>query len=227
MYVPLTEEEFKSVLPASVKKSVSKELITGVNRVLSNPDSLDFLRENILGYTSVLTDGRFKLTSYLNAVHYVSHKLLGSTNIDAYIKTFPGKYQRFLKQGVASKDIASYSTAYNKSRLVNLIFEQTLVPSYILNAPMYQNALNTQAELMLNAKSEKVRSDAANSILTHLKRPEIQKVELDLGVKKDKTLDDLRASTLELVQQQKAALLKGTHSVKDIAETKLITSSDV
>jgi hypothetical protein len=34
---------------------------------------------------------------------------------------------------------------------------QTLVPSYVLNADLYQKALNTSAELMISAKSEKVR----------------------------------------------------------------------
>jgi len=217
MQTPLTQDEFKAVLPAHVRKTVSKELVDGINGVLAKPETLDFLKENILGYTQVMREGKFKIIQYLNAVHYVSHKLMGSTNIDAYIKTFPDKYKRFLREGVASKDIASYATAYNKTKLVNLIFEQTLVPTHVLNAPMFQQALNTQAELMLHANSEKVRSDAANSILTHLKRPEVVKMELDIGMKKDSTLDHLRKSTLELVEQQKAALAKGTHNVKEIA----------
>ncbi len=217
MQTPLTEKEFKAVLPTHVRKTVSKELIDGVNKVLADPKTLDFLKENILGYTNVMREGKFKIVQYLNAVHYVSHKLMGSTNIDAYIKTFPAKYQRFVDTGVASKDIASYATAYNKTKLVCLIFEQTLVPTHVLNAPMFQQALNTQAELMLHANSEKVRSDAANSILTHLKRPEVVKMELDVGIKKDSVVDALRATTQELVNQQKKALKSGTHNVKEIA----------
>jgi hypothetical protein len=220
----LTEAEFKSVLPPGVKKSVNPELMKNINRVLADPNTLDTLRENILGFTSVMKEGRFKMTSYLNAVHYVSHKLLGATNRDAYIKTFPGKYQRFLREGVADKDIASYSTAYNKSKLVALIYEQTLIPIHIINAPILQKAINTQADLMMNAKSEMVRTTAANSLINALKAPETKKVELDIGIKENSVMDDLRRATQDLVDQQKQALIAGGSNAKQIAESSIIVS---
>jgi hypothetical protein len=82
--------------------------------------------------------------------------------------------------------------------------------------------LNVQAELMLTAKSEKVRSDAANSLLTHLKVPETKKIELDLGVKQDKGIDDLRAATLKLVQQQKEMMTIGSINAEDVANSSII-----
>jgi len=168
-----------------------------------------------------MADGRFKIADYVNAVKYVSHKLMGDSNIAAYTKTFPDKYQRFVQNGVDAKDIASYVTAYNKSKLVNLIFEQTLVPSYVLNQDLYQKALNVQAELMITAKSEKVRSDAANSLLTHLKMPETQKVELDIGVEEDSSIATLRATTLELARQQRLMVEAGAMNAQEVAHSKL------
>ena len=148
---------------------------------------------------------------------------MGASNIEAYTKTFPDKYQRFIQQGVSSKDIASYVTAYNKSKLVNLIFEQTLIPSYVLNQDLYQKALNVQAELMLDTCiSPKVRSDAANSLLTHLKMPETQKVELDLNVKEDGSIAALRATTLELARQQRLMVEAGAMNAQEVAHGKLI-----
>lgn len=214
----MTEEEFKEALPPHMKKRVNKTLIQNINKVLADPKCLDFLKDNLLSYTSVMREGKFKITQYLAAVHYVSHKLLGCTNMDAYIKTFPGKYKRFLAQGVDPKDIASYATAYNKSKLVNLIFEQTLVPAYVLNAPLYQQALNVQADLMMHARSEKVRSDAANSILTQLKPPEAKKIELDIGVRHDATVEELKRTTEKLVAQQKAMMQNGVLTAEEIAE---------
>lgn len=217
----LTVEQFKMALPDKVKKSINQELIDQINTTLSDPDMFEAYRDNLLSYTKVMADGRFKVTDYVNAVKYVSHKLMGATNIEAYTKTFPDKYQRFLQNGVQPKDIASYVTAYNKSKLVNLIFEQTLVPSYILNQDLYQKALNVQAELMVSAKSEKVRSDAANSLLSHLKMPEVQKVELDIGVKEDSSIAALRASTLELARQQRLMLEAGAMNAQQVAHSKL------
>jgi len=80
--------------------------------------------------------------------------------------------------------------------------------------------------LMATANSEKVRSDAANSILTHLKAPEVTKMELDVNVKQDKTVDDLRATTLKLVEQQKAMLEKGSTTVRDVAHSTLINTQE-
>lgn len=219
---PLTTEQFKQVLPDKVKKSVSQELIDQINSTLSEPEMYEAYRDNLLSYSKVMADGRFKIDQYISAVKYVSHKLMGATNIEAYSKTFPDKMQRFAAQGVSAKDIASYVTAYNKSKLVNLIFEQTLIPSYVLNQDLYQKALNVQAELMVSANSEKVRCDAANSLLTHLKMPETQKVELEIGVKEDSAIAALRASTMELARQQRLMLEAGAMNAQEVAHSRLV-----
>jgi hypothetical protein len=223
----LTVEQFRAALPDKVKKSVNQQLVDQVNATLSEPELFEAYRDNLLSYTKVMADGRFKVSEYINAVKYVSHKLMGCTNIDAYSKTFPDKILRFQSEGVSSKDIASYVTAYNKSKLVNLILEQTLIPSYVLNQDLYQKALNVQAELMVTAKSEKVRSDAANSLLSHLKMPEKQTVELDLNVKEDSSIGQLRQATLELVQQQRLILQAGVMNAQQVAHSKVLATGAV
>ena len=218
----LTLETFRTALPDKVKKTINQELMDSINKTLSDPDMFETYRENLLSYASVMADGRFKMESYVSAVKYVSHKLMGASNIAAYIKTFPDKYQDFINRGIETKDIASYVTAYNKSKLVNLIMEQTLIPSYVLNQDLYQKALNVQAELMLTAKSEKVRSDAANSLLTQLKMPEVNKVQLDVNVKEDGSIAALRESALELVRQQKLMVQAGAMNAQEVAHSKLV-----
>ena len=218
----LTLDQFKLALPDKVKKSINQELIDQINNTLSDPEMFESYRDNLISYTKVMADGKFKVTQYIDAVRYVSFKLMGCTNIEAYTKTFPDKYQRFIQQGVQAKDIASYVTAYNKSKLVNLIFEQTLIPSHVLNQDLYQRALNVQADLMINAKSEKVRCDAANSLLTQLKAPAVKKVELDIGVKEDGSIAALRATTLELARQQRLMVESGAMNAQEVAHGKLI-----
>lgn len=218
----LTVDELKAALPDKVKKSLNQDLIDQINKTLSEPELYEAYRENLLSYTKVMADGKFKVSNYIDAVRYVSHKLMGCTNIDAYSRTFPDKMARFNQQGVSSKDIASYVTAYNKSKLVNLIFEQTLVPHYVLNQDLYQKALNVQAELMISATSEKVRSDAANSLLTHLKMPETQKVELNVGIKEDGSIAALREATMNLARQQRMQIESGAVNAQQVAHTKII-----
>lgn len=223
----LTIEQFKQVLPTQVKKTITQELVDSINKIIIDPEFRETYRDNLLSYTSVMANGKFKINNYVDAVRYVSFKLQGDTNIMAYTKTFPDKYQRFVKQGVASKDIASYITAYNKSKLVGLIFEQTLTPVYVLNQDKAQEAINVLAELMRGAQSEKVRSDSADKLLVHLKMPEVNKIELDIGIKEDGSIAALRETTLELVRQQKNMIQAGAMNAKEVAESSLIVDGVV
>lgn len=222
MTTPMTLDQFQRAMPKHVKNAVTQEIVDSVNLVLSDVQLSQNYRDNLLSYTSVMRDGKFKIQSYLDAVRYVSFKLLGDSNITAFVKAFPDRYQTFLNNSVSEKDITSYVAAYNKTKLVNLIFEQTVIPSHVLNADLFQKALNVQAELMISAHSEKVRSDAANSLLTHLKPPEIKKIELDIGIKQDSSIDELRATTLELVKQQRSMIVENSMSAQQIAHSKLV-----
>jgi hypothetical protein len=222
MSADLTLDAFKRALPTNMSKTVSQDIVDQVNLSLTDPIVRETMRDNIIGYTTVIRDGRFSVTNYIDAVKYVTYKLMGDSNVVAYSKTFPDRYQRLVNLYTTSKDISSYVSAYNKNKLVNLVLEQTLVPSHIYNMDLYQRALNTQADLMANAKSEKVRTDAANSILNQLKMPETKKIELDIGFKEDKTLEDLKNTTLELVAQQKKMIASGAAGAGDIADSKII-----
>ena len=222
----LTTEQFKQVVPNQFKACVSQELIDQINKTLADPDMYETYRDNLLGYAHVMKEGKFKMEDYINAIKYCSHKIMGASNIDAYVKTFPDKYQAMLSAGKNAKDISSFVTSYNKNKLVNLILEQSMIPSWVLNQDMYQKALNVQCELMMTANSEKVRSDAANSILTHLKPPEVTKVELDIGLKKDSAMDDLKQNLAELALMQKQFISAGVTQVKDLAQQKLVRVID-
>jgi len=219
----LSKEEFVMALPKGFKNKVSDELMSSINGVLQDQGTRDQLRENLIGYGSVLAQGRYKMDDYVAAVKYVSHKVLGSSNLEAYVKTFPERYKRLLDDGVDNHRISAYSSAYNKNQLVNKILEQSLVPSYLLNADVFQRALNVQADLMTDpGVSHKVRSDAANSLLTHLKRPESMKIELEVGVKEDQSINELRAATMALAANQRDMIKSGMMNAKDVAHSKII-----
>lgn len=226
MVSPLTPEQFKEALPPAIRKNVNQELVDKVNATLSEPELYEQYRENLISYSHVMKEGKFKISSYVDAVKYVSHKLMGRTNIDSYARTFPDKMQRFAVDGVSQKDISAYVSAYNKSKLVNLILEQSLIPSWVLNQDLYQKALNVQAELMVSANSEKVRSDAANSLLTHLKQPETQKVELDIGVKEDSSIAVLRQATMALARQQRESIQAGSMNAQEIAHSNVVINGE-
>lgn len=205
----MTLDELQEALPKQLKRYGNQEFLDKVNNAITDPEVAQIVRENFVGYISVLAEGKFKTEDYLSAVTYVSYKLMGYSNKDSYAKTFPQRWQRHALLGTSEKDLSAYIAAYNKNKLVNLILEQSLIPTWVLNQDVYQKAINAQMELMTNATSELVRTQAANSILTHLKPPEIKKVELDIGMKQGSTLEDLKATMVALAERQKELITQG------------------
>jgi len=209
-------------VPKKRKRSLTPKMIKQINDVIDASEDVDVIRENVLGYISVLNDGKHRLTAYVDAVKYCSYKLMGNTDIAAYVKTFPERYQRYIDRDIEEKHIAGVVSIYNGGVLVNKIMQQSMVPHYILNADMYQRALNVQAELMIGAKSETVRSNAADSILQHLRVPEAIEIDVNIGIKEDDSIKELRDTTLQLVAQQKMMIKAGAMSVKEIAHSKVV-----
>lgn len=213
--------QLQKAMPRAIRDRVTDEFVEKLNQLSIDPEMQEAFKENFLSYTSVMVDGRYKLQGYIDAVKYVSYKLMGSSNIEAYSKTFPDRVQRLIDDGADDKTISSYVSAYNKTQLVNKILEQTIIPTHVLNHHLYQKAINVQAELMVTARSEKVRADAAACLISQLKPPETKKIEIDMGNKADKTIDALRETTQALVEQQRRMLEAGA-TAQSIAKQKII-----
>ena len=220
----LTTEVFQRAMPKQFKGRINQEVIDTINGTFKDPALMEQYRDNLLSYSHVMKDGKFKMEQYLEAVKYVGFKLMNNTNIEAYTKTFPDRYAYYLSNKTSQKDIASYVTSYNKNKLVNLIYAQTLIPTHVLNADLHQQALNKQASIMNNPDaSYKVQSDAANSLLTHLAQPVDAKLEIEIGVKEDSTLLELNNTMRILAEQQQQMISNKTLSAKEIAHSSILT----
>ena len=212
----LTVDTVVRALPPTLRGSVDQALVDKINNIVTDPLIAEQVRENFISYTSVLQDGRFKTEDYLHAVTYVSFKLMGMSNKDAYFRTFPARYQALVAKGTSDKDISAYVAAYAKGKLVNLIMEQSLVPTWVLNQDIYQKAINTQAHLMVNANSEMVRTQAANSILTHLAKPKEAGPLINFDMRENSGMNELRDMLKKVAEKQIEAINSGA-ATKDIA----------
>lgn len=220
----MTVELLKAVLPKNLHTNATQDFADTINTLALDPEACAEVRQNFITYSKVLADGKFKTEDYLNAVLYASHKLMGYSNKEAYTRAFPERYQALVSRGATDKDISAYVAAYARNKLVNAILEQALIPAHLLHQDAFNAAVATQVRLMTGASSEKVQSDAANSILTHLKAPEVKKVEMDVNVKQNGGIDDLRATMEELARTQLELIQKGKLSPKVAAESRLIVS---
>lgn len=213
---PLSIEEIRESVPAHLRTAITQDLVDKVNDVVTDPLMAEKVKDNFITFAGVLREGKFKLEDYLNAVRYVSYKLMGYNNRECYARVFPQRYNALIARGIAEKDIAAYVSGYNKGKLVNLIYDRALIPVHVLNAENFQKAINVQVDLMLNAASEKVRTDAANSLLTHLKKPEKHVIPLESPVKLDgmaeltHMLQQLADTTVDAIAQGKMKTIEAT-----------------
>lgn len=222
MSTPITKELVARALPGNLKSAATDQLADMINQISADPLIAEQIRENFLSYASVLKDGKFKVEDYLNAVAYCSYKLMGDSNQDAYFKTFPQRYANLVAAGRTPKEISAYVAAYAKGQLVNKIMEQTLVPSWVLNQHMYQAALNTQFKLMTNEDvSPKVRSDAADSLLTHLAKPKEAGPLINIEMGETSGMNELKDALARMAQQQQTLINAGV-STKEIAAQDIV-----
>lgn len=217
----LTVTDVAKALPPNLKSAATQAFVDQINNIVSDPVVAEQVRDNFISYTKVLQDGKFKTEDYLHAVTYVSFKLMGMSNQDAYFRTFPQRHAKLVAAQTAAKDIAAYVSAYNRGKLVNLILEQSLVPTWVLNQDAYQKAINTQVELMTNAQSEMVRTTAANSILTHLAKPKEAGPLVNIDMRESSGMNELRETLTKLAEQQRDLIQRGV-STKTIAEQNIV-----
>ena len=223
----LTKDEIIQSLPPAVASGVSDTLVNELNQLITDPDFREVFRDNMISYNKVLSEGKFKISSYLNAVMYVSYKIMGYNNMDAYERTFQQKFQTWIQQGKSSQTISAHVAMYNKSKLVNLVYAQAMIPTHVLNQDKFQEAINHQYYLMKHAASEKVQSDAANSLLIHLKPPEEKQVNLNIGIEETDSIKELKATITELAQLQVQSIEAKHNTAGQIAASRIIDAEVV
>lgn len=217
----LTAAEIIQALPANLRTAVTPQFVNTVNTVTTDPLIAEQVRENFISYSRVMAMGKFKVQDYLNAVTYVSYKLMGDNNQEAYCKTFPQRHADLLAKGASAKVISSYVSAYNGNQLVNLIYEQSMIPAWVMNQDIHQKAINHLATLMIGATSEKVQCDAAGLLLAHLGKPKETNFQLNIGITENSGMTEMRQQIAQMAEMQQQFIEAGVE-ITQIAKTKLI-----
>ncbi len=217
----LTQDDVRQALPIHLKNAATKELVDALNNIPLDPEVADTIRDNFISYSKVLKEGKYKIEDYMNAIAYVTFRMMGYNNQESYARTFPQRYNALVAQNKSSKDISSYVAMYNKGKLVNAIMEQSMIPVWLINHDVMQKAINHQVYLMENAKSELVQMQAAKALMDTLKKPESKDINVNIGTTEDKGVEELRNMMVGLAERQKQLIEQGV-STRDIAHQKLI-----
>ena len=221
----ITVQNLKQALPATTKLTVSQSLVDKLNAVTSDPILAEHIRDNFVSYNTVMQDGKYTADEYINAITYCTYKVMGLTNKDAYINTFPQRHQQLVARGASAKDISAYVAAYHKGKLVMAILDQAHIPMWLLNQDAFQKAINVQVDLMRNAQSELVRTQAANSILTHLAKPKDAVPQVAIQINQNTGMNELMDAMAALAEKQVNMIDHGV-TAKELAAQRICKRED-
>jgi len=231
----ITKKEIVDILGKS-KTIVTDELVENINMIIADePEIGNMIKDNFLSYTNVLQSSKYSLDNYLKAVTFVSYKLMNMTNLEAYKKTYPDRYEKLKTRYVVveglsveefEKKASSYVYAVAKSKLVTTILSQVQIPTKLLNMGLLQEAINVEASLMRSARSEIVREKAANTLIQYLGQEDENKIQIDIGYKKDDIIDQYELAMKNMVEEQLNQIKKGA-DVKQIANIPVVEAEVV
>lgn len=212
----LTVDDVSQAVPANLKSAVTPQLVATINSCVSDPEMAEHVRNNFISFASVLRDGKYKMQDYLNAVTYVSYKMMDMSNHDAWCSTFPQRHAALTAAGKGKKDVSSHVSMYSKGKLVAAVMEASFIPTWVLNRDIQQKAINRLADLMMNAASEKVQAEAASSLLTHLAKPKESGPMVNINIAETSGMNEMK-DMLEKLALQQQDLIKNGVTTKEVA----------
>lgn len=219
---PLTMEYMDLVLgKKKVDKPVKEKALEFINSTIrgSNPAIAEHFRNICINVMDSMygNGSRINLQDYLNAALFVTYRNTGDTKVKAYTKTFPDRVQRMQREGQSMTHLNSYADIYSKNQCVIDIQAKMLLPTHIVCHDLFYEAMRVTVDIMNDDKvSPKVRVDAANSIMTHTKQPEIKKQELNIKINESNEIEQLKQALFDLSAKQRNDIIEGNYSVVDV-----------
>lgn len=216
---------YRSYITEKVEEEVSsigenKEVIEGIFR-----DNIELMKS--------YCDGDVK--QYLNGVKYCAYRLLGISRVESWCRVFPEREARCRGKGGSEEEIRkrikNNADAYNGTKLVNEIMGRSLVPSWIINAPYYQEGIEKLVEIIRDdsVRNGMVKVKACEALIAATKRPEVieQRIEINNGGEVgDRMLEELRQVTEELAEKIREEVRGNGKLLKEVTEMELSKGED-
>lgn len=213
-------QQIKKMVSKKHRAYITEDFVTDLNHLSTDPELARVYKENFLTYINVMQDGKWSIPEYIHAVKFVSLKLMGYDNTKAYSIVFPERAEKLTKNG---QQIGAFSCMYAKSKLVVAIFKQSIIPSYVLNAPLYQDALNELAKMIKDpAIKGMTKVKACEAILNATKQPDVVEGNINISVESSNTISDLRDITEQLAETFRNAVSNKTASLSSVTNTNII-----
>ena len=184
----VTVDMLKMYFPTK-SATITQELADTINEAQNAPDmAIEGFMENLVEYRGVMDKCQASMKEYIKAVKFCAFLEFTDYNITEAYK-LSRISDKFVKdRWDAPTDSPKYreltsaaSRYYNKTNLVKQILLQADMPWHILFQGAKYTAMSVLMKEVTEAAYSRDRIAAAKEILAAVKRPENQKVELEIG----------------------------------------------
>lgn len=184
----VTIDTLKMYFPTK-SHTITQELADTINEAQNAPDmAIEGFMENLVEYRGVMEKCQASMKEYIRAVKFCAFLEFTDYNITEAYK-LSRINDKFVKdRWDAPTDSPKYreltsaaSRYYNKTNLVKQILLQADMPWHILFQGAKYTAMSVLMKEVTEAAYSRDRIAAAKEILAAVKRPENQKVELEIG----------------------------------------------
>lgn len=226
MKTELSLDIVQSQLRPNQKLNINENTINEIKKLSEDPEYGEEFLDLYLDHLNIFKENKRRThEQYLSAIKFFSLVESGNSLTDAYIKTFPDRFEERKKNYSTDKQkkdiMRGEASRYNNSVLVNEIRKVASIPVQLIHRHILHEAILTQAELMRSAKSEMVKQKAASCLITELKPTEDSVLNVKVEDGSSSIIDKLREATEKLAAAEKQRVEAGV-SLKDIAESNII-----
>ena len=202
-------EEFRELMPAKKRKFINQDLLDMVHAAEHRGDFDGQFESKVISFSSVLTQGRYKTSDYIAAVEFVTYYLSGDEQHEAYIKTFPDRVKRRIMEG-KSPVASGAPSMYYTGQLVQAIMAQAQLGVRLKHYNKIDIAIEVLFDLATSSTStDRIKMESADKLLEKLKEDPTNKIEIEVGIKKDESGQALETKMLEMATQQQAMFKAG------------------
>jgi len=219
----LSKELVMSQLPKRQQLMVNEEDISEINKLAKDPDYGPEFLQTYMDHLIVLKDNiKNDHSQYISAIKFFSLIESGHTLRDAYIKTFPERWQERNKRSDDPDGIINAEASrFNKTRLVNDVRRLSAIPVQLIHRHILHEAILSQAHLMRTSRSDMVRQKAGATLISELKPTEDQTININVDDGSKSAIQELREATERLAIAERRSVEAGV-PMRDIANSKII-----
>lgn len=222
----------QSQLKGKNKLAVDERTMDEIKLLAENPDYGPEFLDVYLDHLNVLDKtARATPHTYLCAVKFFILVESEHTLTDAYIKTFPDRYEARKRNhpdsGPGDKDfMRGEASRYNRTLMLQEIRTAAHTPVQLIHRHTFHWAIQQQADLAANAKSEMVRQKAGEVLIRELKPLDDTVLAIDVTDGAKSAIEGLRLAAEKLAVAEQRSVNAGV-PLKTIAHSRVYESEVV